>query len=89
MDKTYEGDETRRLAECLSFIPVVIPKLNQKAPWKYDKILYKHLNEIERLFCKIKRFIRVFTWYDKTDIMFINFIYFAFIFNALFRVNGP
>lgn len=87
MDKAYDGDETHSLAESLNFIPVVSPKSNRKAPWKYDKILYKCRNRIQRLFRRIKRFRRVFTRYDKLDIMFINFIYLAFIFDALFRVN--
>ena len=39
MYKAYEGDETRSLAESLNFIPVIPPKSNRKAPWKYDKIL--------------------------------------------------
>ncbi len=89
MDKAYEGDETRELAESLNFIPVVPPKSNRKSPWKYDKILYKYRNEIERLFCRVKRFRRIFTRYDKLDIMFINFIYLVFIFVALFRANTP
>ena len=89
MDKAYEGDKTRGLAESLNFIHVVPPKSNRKSPWKYDKILYKYRNEIERLFCRVKRFRRIFTRYDKLDIMFFNFIYFAFIFDALFRVNTP
>ncbi len=28
MDKAYEGDKTRRLAESLNFIPVVPPRSN-------------------------------------------------------------
>ena len=35
MYKAYEGDETRSLAESLNFIPVVPPKSNRKALWKY------------------------------------------------------
>jgi len=42
MDRAYEGDETRALAEELGYnIPIVPPKSNRKNPWSYDKQLYK------------------------------------------------
>ena len=87
MDKAYEGDKTRMLAKRLNFMPIVPPKSNRKTPWLYDKILYKYRNNIERLFGRTKRFRRIFTRYDKLDLMFLFFIYFAFIFDSLFRVN--
>jgi transposase len=73
-DRAYEGDENRMLARSLGFDPVVPPKQNRLDPWKYDTELYKRRNEIERLFGRIKRFRRIFTRYDKTDIMFAAFI---------------
>ena len=54
-----------------------------------QKSLYKSRNDIERLFRKIKRFRRIFTRYDKLDSIFLFFIYFAFIFDSLLRVNRP
>ena len=48
-------------------------------PWEYDTELYKRRNEIERLLGRIKRFRRVFTRYDKTDLMFTAFITVALI----------
>ena len=35
MDRAYEGDETRRLALELGFVPVVPPRPNRVAPWEY------------------------------------------------------
>ena len=67
MDRAYESNETRQLAEKQGFIPVVPPKKNRKDPWEYDKELYKSRNEIERFFLRIKRFRKVFTRYDKLD----------------------
>ena len=54
-----------------------------------QKSLYKSRNKVERLFRKIKRFRRIFTRYDKLDSIFLFFIYSAFIFDSLFRVNRP
>jgi len=83
MDRAYEGDETRTLAVELGYIPVVPPKSNRKNPWNYDKELYKQRNQVERLFRRLKRFRRIFTRYDKLDIIFLSFIYFALVVDAL------
>ncbi len=83
MDRAYEGDETRALAVGLGYIPVVPPKSNRKEPWEYDKELYKQRNQVERLFRRLKRFRRIFTRYDKLDVIFLSFIYFAFIIDAI------
>ncbi len=42
-------------------------------------MLYKRRNEVERLIRRVKSCRRVFTRYDKLDIMFSGFIAFAFI----------
>ena len=83
MDRAYEGNETRYLAQSLGFEPVVPQKENRVDPWEYDTELYKRRNEIERLFGRIKRFQRVFTCYDETDLMFSAFVTFAFIADQL------
>ena len=80
MDRAYEGDETRALAAELGYIPVVPPKRNRKDPWDYDKELCKLRNQIERLFRRIKPFHRFFTRFDKLDVIFWAFIYFALIY---------
>ena len=89
MDRAYEGDETRALAVELGYIPVVPPKSNRKEPWVYDKQMYKMRNQVERLFRRLKRFRRIFTRYDKLDIVFIAFILLALILDALAYVNRP
>ena len=83
MDRAYEGDNMRTAAKELGYTPVVPPKKNRIDPWEYDEELYKRRNEIERFFRRIKRFRRVFTRYDKLDIVFSGFILFAMIVDAL------
>ncbi len=83
MDRAYEGDETRQLALDLGFIPVVPPKSNRVKPWEYDRAMYKRRNEIERLFRRLKGFRRIFSRFEKLDVMFIAFINFALIVEAL------
>ena len=78
MDRAYEGDETLSLVKSLGYLPVVPPKKNRKKLWEYDKELYKKRNVVERLFRRIKEFRRVFTRYDKLDVIYLAFIYFSF-----------
>ena len=84
MDRAYEDNETRSLALMQGLIPVVPPKKNRKAPWQYDAKLYKRRNEVERFFLRIKRFRKVFTRYDKLDIIYFSIVTLALIFDALF-----
>lgn len=83
MDRAYEGNETRHLASALGVAPVVPPRQNRTAPWEYDRELYKRRNEVERLFRRLKGFRRIFTGYDKLDVLFLGFIVFALIVEAL------
>ena len=83
MDRAYEDYKTRTLAQQQGFIPVVPPKKNRKEPWDYDKELYKRRNEVERYFLRIKRFRKVFTRYDKLDIIYSAVISLAMIFDAI------
>ena len=83
MDRAYEGDETRQLALELGFTPVVPPKCTRIEPWRYSKAWYKRRNEIERLFRRLKGFRRIFSRFDKLDIMFMAFLCFALVVEAL------
>ena len=56
MDRAYEDDKTRALVLKQWLIPVVPPKKNRKALWKYDKEFYKRRNEIERFFYALSVF---------------------------------
>ena len=83
MDHAYEDNETRQLVLELGMVPVVPPKSNRIEPWEYDRELYKKRNEIERLFRRLKGFRRIFSRFEKLDRVFLAFVYFAFIVEAL------
>ena len=85
MDKAYEGDEVRSAAVFKGLLPVVPPKSNRKYPWEYNKQLYKRRNEIERYFRRLKSYRRVFTRYDKLDVMYSSFVMFAMMTEILCR----
>ena len=83
MDRAYEGDETRQLVLDLGMVPVVPPKSNRVDPWEYDRALYKKRNEIERLFRRLKGFRRIFSRFEKLDVLCLAFLSFALIVEAL------
>jgi len=89
MDKAYEGDETRQLILELEMLPVVAPKINRVNAWEYSRALYKKRNEVERLFRRLKGFGRIFSRFDKLDCVFMFFIHFALITDAIVSVNRP
>ena len=88
MDRAYEDEATRQSALDSGFIPVVPPKKNRWSPWEYDKELYKRRNEIEGYFRRLKRFRKVFTRYDKLDIIFIEVISIAMILGVVLMWTG-
>jgi transposase len=84
MDKAYGSAEMRNLAVELGFVPVVPPKISAKNPWHYDKDLYKKRNIVERLFRRLKAYRRIFSRFDKLDVIFLGFVSIALI-TELFR----
>ena len=83
MDRAYEAESIRNKMLVFGCIPVVLPKKNRRDKWDYDKELYKRRNTVERFFLRLKRFQRIFTRYDKLDLMFCIFIYFVLIIDIL------
>ncbi|WP_343142671.1 transposase [Lysobacter sp. N42] len=83
MDRAYEGNETRQLALDLGLDPVVPPHPLRAQPWAYNTEIYTRRNEIERLFRRLKGFRRIFSRFDKLDVMFAAFIHFALIVESL------
>ena len=62
---------------------MVPPKANRISPWEYNNAMYKRRNEIERLFRRLKGFRRIFSHFEKLDVMFVGFINFALIADGL------
>ena len=88
-DRAYEGNETRQLALALGYTPVIPPKSNRRHPWDYNRQIYRRRNEVERLFRRLKGYRRIFTRYDKLDVIFLAFITLALIHDTLKSVNTP
>lgn len=83
MDRAYEDDETRQLVLQLEIEPIVPPEVNRPEPWQHDRMLYQRRNEIERLFRRLKGFRRIFSRFEKLDVMSRAFIAFVLIVDAI------
>jgi transposase len=71
----------------LNMIPMVPPKSNRHEPWDYARELYTKRNQVERLFRRLKGFRSIFQ--ASRNVVFLAFIYFAFIIEALRSWNRP
>ena len=83
MDRAYEDDATRRLALELGYRPVVPPRSNRRQPHDYDRDVYRRRNEVERFFCRLKRFHRIDARCDKLDVIFLAAIHLVLIYDML------
>ena len=71
MDRAYEGDATRLLAESFGPAPVVPPKRSRTDPWDHDRQAYKRRNMVERVFDRMKHHRKAATRYDRLDATFL------------------
>ena len=71
VDRAYEGDPTRLLAESFGPGPVVPPERNRTDPWRYDREAYKGRNIVERVFNRMKQYRKAATRYDRLDGTFL------------------
>jgi transposase len=66
------------------------PKSNRLHPWDYDDAIYKKRNEIERLSRRLKGFRRIFSRFEKLDVLFLGFSLFRTYRRSTTRsVNTP
>jgi transposase len=67
---------TRQLALDLGYTPVAPPLSMRPEPGENDREMYKRRNEFERLFRRRKGNRRIFSRFEKLDVMFLAFICF-------------
>jgi transposase len=88
-DKAYEGDESTDWYWNLKCSRSCRPNSIVLSAWDYSKAMYKKRNEVERLFRRLKGFHHIFSRFDKLDCVFMFFIHFALITDAIISVNTP
>lgn len=87
MDSAYEGNETRQLALDLGFVKGA-PLITRIDPLEYDREIHKRRKEVEHLFRRLKGFRRIFSRFEKLDVIFIGFVSFALIVDTVV-LTGP
>jgi transposase len=83
MNKAYEGNEARQLVLNVGMIPLIPGKSNRLDSWEYEREMHKKRNEAERLFRRLKGSRRIFSRFEKLDVVFFAFISFVLIVEAL------
>lgn len=78
MDKGFVGDKIAVKARSLGIIPVVPSKVNAKVkPKFFPKRLYKARARVENFFARLKKFRRIEFRFEKKQVTFLSFIFFA------------
>lgn len=78
-DKGYDSDAIIKAIEAKGMTAVIPSNASRSCKRKIDKHLYKERHLVENFFCKLKRYRRVATRYEKTAANFLGFILFASI----------
>ncbi len=59
------------------------PTSKRLDPWEYDRVMYKRRNEVERRLRRLKGYRRIFSRFEKLDLMFLGFISFVLVADGL------
>ena len=78
-DKGYDSNAVIEAIERKGMRALIPSKSNRLVKREIDSHIYKERHLVENFFCKIKRFRRVATRYDKTAINYLGFVLFAAI----------
>lgn len=76
-DKAYDSNELRAKIAGMKAEAVIPSKRNRKVFIPHDTAIYKHRNQIERCFGRLKHFRRFATRYDRRTIHFSGFVHLA------------
>jgi putative transposase len=76
-DKAYDGNDLRGRIAGMNATAVIPSKRNRKVVIPHDASIYKHRNQIERCFGRLKHFRRFATRYDRRTVHFTGFVHLA------------
>ena len=78
-DKGYDANHVIEAIEAKGMVAVIPSTANRNQKRLIDKHIYKARHLVENFFCKIKRYRRVATRYEKNSENFLGFVLFAAI----------
>ena len=86
-DKGYDADHFVQRIRATRAKVVIPPRSNRKTKRRYNRVLYRTRNLVERFFNRIKHFRRVSTRYDKLAESYLVFASLACAFGPVVNVN--
>lgn len=82
-DKGYDSDEFRQQLRRRGSAVCIPSRSNRRCPQKHHRGHYRHRHKGENFFQRVKRFRRIGTRYEKTDVCFLGFVQLAAIIDWL------
>jgi transposase len=76
-DKAYDSNDLRQKIADMKAGAVIPSRRNRKVFIPHDTAIYKHRNQVERSFGRLKHFRRFATRYDRRTIHFAGFVHLA------------
>ena len=86
-DAACDAEAIRNRGRQLKARVCIKPNPTRKVRKRYDRNVYKHRNQIERFFGRIKRCRRVATRYEKKAVNFAGFIWLAALITEMIRIS--
>ena len=78
-DKGYDSDDFRKFIRASGGVAMIPPKKNRVRPIFYDKEFGRERHKVENYFCRLKRFRRIDTRYEKRADTFMGLVFLAAI----------
>ncbi len=82
-DKGYDSDEFRRQLRRRGSGVCIPTRSHRLRPQKHHRGYYRQRHKVENFFQRVKRFRRIGTRYEKTDVCFLGFVQLAAIIDWL------
>ena len=82
-DKGFDADSFRTRLCAQQSLCCIPPKRGRLHPARFHRGYYRHRHHIENFFCRIKRYRRISTRYDKLAASFLAFVQFAAVLDWL------
>ena len=82
-DKGFDADVFRSRLQAQRTRCCIPPKRGRRQPARFHRGYYRHRHHVENFFCRIKKYRRISTRYDKLAVTFLGFVQLATVIDWL------
>jgi transposase len=82
-DKGFDADPFRTRLRRQRTLVCIPPKRSRRHPVRFHRGYYRHRHKVENFFCRLKRYRRISTRYEKLATTFLGFVQLAAVFDWL------